>query len=1573
MKNGDISKAEDMYLKAKQATEVFHEDSTPLWENYPEWQTLRLSIFQNLSAAYKLLHKEKLAYELLKPSSKSIKSNLFLENPDLILSGLDLFFLDLARFSYKQMDYLETIFNSDISISFIRGILRNSNVLNNLQLKFKIMQKSFEEFFLKKNMILGFLLFLKGKSQSHLLQNLEGQMNLLQAYNIGRVYQGESDPLTIKYSNALRKINKTISILPNEAIVIDDFDDDSLYKEDLTSISSILDETNEHLNNLLKPQQRPRRSSVFKNQSATFFDRKIVKHCGCIDMEQAQMAKIDYDSQKILNKFRNCDHDCNHDHSHKSFDLDHGENTKENHNKNGENHHHHHGHGHGHDEENGDIFQSFCSSIINKSLMRKTKNRHLNNHDLKKIYMESEQNLRKMKFIVDDFSQKQKISHNTQKVNILYSPNHDKIYGETDKNKEFSTPNLIFFKEKKPSIFSFLTPKTPYTKRIPLSRPFSAKNSNFSTMKTAETSRNAYLSMDSEEIRLLEASKPKFQLFMSKRPFSSLNPKKIEGIIEEKPYRTSRNFQRKIMKTEDFIRNPQNIFSNTLKTAKSNEENLFNSPFLRKRPISRTFKIDPTSPCHNPLENFNKNANRSLKREKSSEFQQNYPRGNSLIYNKENQMELLQENFDELVENISEKSDNTRRESSIILKEQEIDKIHCIFDSFAEKIEEKKEKKEKNEKNEKIEKIEKGEKGEKSPKKEEFGEKTEEKLNKSILKRNFAEKLIKEVFKRILLEKLKKKPIENRPKTLKNLSESPIQIKDFSLFNDSFRGLNRTFDLKSLGFFCEEPISFKTREIITNREILWKIKALELSFYNKKSHKSEEIPLILKIYLCNSEEKNSVFMLFKHEIREISEEIRDFRLVNVILDEILKEKGLFIEKKNEISDENITDLKLFQKKISWFFSFYVFFRNKIIGKTPVFLKEFLIEKILRNQRNYRSFQQFIYETAIFVPKPRFQAFSFDFNDKTLKKTLNNLSSLFRDAPSPLSIKSFNDNFNKKLNIFRKSEEFTLNSQNFTDLFENHGKSLGNSFKIKGLENVFRRNYRKMTDSPGILKENIKGINEALKNYDTDAVEKKKKNTIKSFMREFDGNFIDNIVILCVVFKGEKGFQIIDFEITRKKRENMKNFFDFTEKEGFFKRISKNFEIKTRIFQRNTKENREIIGDLEGFVIKYLGNENFMRKIEHFFYHLTFRSQDLKEIAIKIQKEMSFLKENSEENARNTKEIKDKFFRKTPKKLPFFEKNRIFIKFPHKFLRITKETDQNYKAFIYQPFSRNTNTYISFKKPQILSKIQLFSHNLKAFRLIWDKFIVNKLTFLGKKPEIKELNHAKFLEKPLFFSQGNLRKKQIFTQFHIINLGKCYIIINYWVKNFEIFFIKFEFSPCFSKYKKYVFSLFSEEIARFFKQKIPFFSEIEEKISINLLINCQKLYFRTFYAERGFLYKEIRLLVNKNQYLKSRGVINGDFNRLCGKGLEIIGQFTMKIKGEMVLVTIRRNFLLEKVNILIYFNRSSRFFQCSVNRNEYGKLKEKSDFSIYEEKVMNIYWLFNDFFRSFGGKMWRKYK
>jgi len=1612
MKFGELIKAEDYFLRAKQATEVFKEDNTPLWENYPEWQILRLSILQNLSSVYKLAKKEKLAYELLKTSSKVIKSSLFLENSDLILSGLDLFFLDLARFSYKQKDYSETIFNSDIAISFIRGILRNSNVLNDLQLKFKVMRKNFEEFLMKKNVTLGFLLFLKGKSQAHLQLNEESQLNLIQAYNIGKAYQGENDILTKKYSTALMKLNtKVIKTLPTESI--DNLNiklDESFEGEDMEGITPLLDENNEILNTSLKPQHqsRQRRSSIFKNQSAvSFFDRKVVKHCGCIDVHEAHMAKIDYDSQKILNQFRSHDPECKdcgghpnnteggggHSHHESGGEHNHG------HNHGGGQEHGHGGHGHGQQEE---FFQSFCSTIINKSLNITNKNRHLNNHDLKKIYMQSEQNLKKMKLIVDNYSKPSQSLKRPHKVNILYSPNHFKILENTSFSKRESNINLSFLQEKKPSIFQLLTPKTPYSKRIPFSRPFTSRNQAIKPLENPLININ----IGSQELLNLIKNTPKAQMFMSSRPLScKINSKYNEESKENEGFLTKRKMTNQPLKTEDcIIHGRQSIPSirheKKLLATKSNEDNnnlmLKESPlFRRKDKIAKTFKMEASSPVTRAdlLSTFNtsKNFRRASEAMNNKGFLDITSRNSKFVDLQQLQVSEIESEDSKEGENhqnednnkdITEKSDSSSGKNSILIaKDTEsaiknfetrintpkltfrTDKIEKVFD-FKEQPENEAETQDnKPMSNNNLEVMV-------SDENEEFGEKL-------LLKKKIAAKLIHEIFKNILLHKLKKKNIVNSQpfaieshNNLKKSSQSPIHYKELALFTDSNSSIqkisNMSIDKKALTFICYESFYFLAKDLLFNRQILWQLVGIQLFVNDEVEEKNDKTSFFLKLYLTNSIEKGVTLLRFTISAI-INEELRDLRLLNEVWRQYITKKKTLklvnIDPTMNSESGDMNNMGFFLDKLAGYLQNCLFLKDKIIGNSWCFLED-NTERFLKTKQNYELYRQYLHETLIDRDE------SFDFYTKmnqnskeipsyeihnqnskeipnnpknpnnnsnnqsnysklqiSLKNSSINNSYAIGEVPTPFSLKSLQPQRKEQV-IIPKCLSSYRGSQDFSSkvaFFENR-KSL---FQSNSFKNSFPRresHFRKNSIDEKELDMSNQDTIEYLDSVEENLPKQKSKEGPRPFIREFYAKFIEKWVICMVLIRGNQGFEMEKLNFINNHEENV-NLFVCLNSEEFFEGLVRNAKVEIqRIFIGNGKVKEQKTLGLKEFIELYMGKNEFMKKIEFLLYNFRFKQSDLLTLISGIS--------GNGLGKRKSPNKKKVFYEKTPKLLLKLDDNirktvnktndnkkKILMKFMKKFLKIT-EDNQGFQCFIYDPLSRNTNNYIYLEKNY--ANLHIFPHisNKKSLEFVWNSLIKQKSSFLGKKPTLKREN--------LGFS----KKTRIFTQYNIYPIGKCYIIIDLSIKN-QGFLLEFSIMPFFTKFKKYHFMLNSEEIKTFFKierkseNSMNFVESFLENQMRTILDDCQNYYFRALCLDRGLLYNEIRLLVNKEKYLKN--------HRVYSKGIETIGQFLMKIDGFMHIFSIQRDSLLDKINILMYSCKTTRTFQCSVNKEDYENL------------------------------------
>lgn len=1585
MNNMNYSKAEDFFLKAKQATEVFKEENDPFWENYKEWQILRLLIFQNLATVYKKLKNEKQGYELLKNSSKAIKSNLFLETSELILSGLDTFYLDLAQFAYKQKDYQETLFNAEISISFIRGILRNSNVLNDLYLKFRAMKKDFEGYVLKKNIMLGFLLYLKGKSQENLLNFEESRLNLIQAYNLGTVYHGKNAKITKMYEKALLNLNKRINTNPSSIevekqteIKIENSSSES-FEEEFQSISPFLDENNEQFENLR--QKKPRRSSLYKNLSpGIFFDRKVVKHCGCIDTHEAQMAKIDYSSQKIFNKFRQCDTpDCknhsehnhlhNHNDSHNMFTE-----SKE------ENHHHHH-HGHGAEEE---IFQSFCSSIINKSLNRKIKNRHLNNHDLKKIIMESEMQLKKMTDIVQKYSEKQKQDNILQKkINILYSPNHFKIHQSKlfQANKDSQQINLTFTQEKKPSVFSILTPKTPYSKRIPISRPFSARNPPVVYMEDIEE--NIFNDIKTENVEdLFEKSSKHAQLMMSSRPKSHRGTFKIR---DETGFTTKRSVISATQNTLEKSKKQSSPDNSFLKAGKISEDNQFlsNGKFIRRKNLSRTIKMDTSSHLHkktsigSPLKTMSfklqkknseygsKNFFNELKGQKSIE----------LIPVKVNENEIkLIETQEDFYENISEKSD-TNEEKSLekyeeekqeSQKENENINTNKINEEIAEKIE-----------NRPSIVIKKPMEGKESD--------DEEILNKSLKKKNFAEKLVKTIFENILVNRLKKKKICTEiDNEIKILPDSPIHIRDFSLFNESnssFRGgiSTKSIEHRSLAFehSLQSPLKFYTQDLISNRTIFWELKDIELFAEDKIDSKTDNVVFCLKLTLKNSIQKGFVAFSFRISVF-LQEELKQFKLLNKIWDNFLNSRGLptkkiikdnsriiqysdihlnILNKQSTLYAENSQNLlskqttrnkitseeeKLFSEKLNIYLEHCFFLSDKVVGKHWYFFKG-NEEPFLKNKRNYRLYQQYLYEiTTDYSECVQEEVYPLEVKPPHISFVKENFNSFINDIPSPYSLASIRGL--KKESIFMKQTNFNSArpSQELSSklTFEKQKKSaLIKSCSFKNTLAIltsgdFEKSFLLQSNKP-----EPQDINSLI----MDSVEEgfpyfmSAKHSLKPFIREFYTGIIEKILIAVFLNKGNKGWEVVKVNFFFKNNDEQECLFNYLKSDLYFKNILNNCyaEIQTTLYRTWESLSTEQI-KFNDFMNKFEIEQNVFN-IQHILYQFSLRRSELTHL---IQK---FSQKKGQEKIHVLKTLchrRNKTYIIPKNSLIMSAEKKYFFRFDKGFLVITQKNFR-FDCFLYQPFLRESHNYFSFLATnEFFNTILPFAQKChKYIHKLWNSLISKKKTVLGKKYVFSE-------EKKTFKPKKQSRERvdQIHTQSLIEKLGKCFIDIEITQNNLieGNFSLNFQISPYYSKFKKYEFSLNSEEIKKFFKLSYQFNSSNEKNDFFKQLLNdCQNFYFRTFMAERGPLYRNIRLLINEKQYLRKRKVHNN--------GLDVVHQSFKRINGETLIFTIARNSLLENMSITVTSSKSGRNFTCIFGKNSYKQIF----FLVKENKVYSI--------------------
>ena len=135
-----------------------------------EWQSLRLEVLRNLARIYRKLNDWRKGYWVLKDLAGEVKAELFVEDPDKCLKGVDSFYLDLAIFSFKQGDYSSSSLFLNDAIVFLRSLLRNSKILTFLESKFRKENdpKRFENLIFKKNRRIAYMLYLNALNYERL-------------------------------------------------------------------------------------------------------------------------------------------------------------------------------------------------------------------------------------------------------------------------------------------------------------------------------------------------------------------------------------------------------------------------------------------------------------------------------------------------------------------------------------------------------------------------------------------------------------------------------------------------------------------------------------------------------------------------------------------------------------------------------------------------------------------------------------------------------------------------------------------------------------------------------------------------------------------------------------------------------------------------------------------------------------------------------------------------------------------------------------------------------------------------------------------------------------------------------------------------------------------------------------------------------------------------------------------------------------------------------------------------------------------------------------------------------------
>ena len=207
IKNQKYDLAETTLLKNRQIIEPIA-DKSP-WDKKLEWQLLRINIISSLIFVYQKLNKPHRIYQILKTFFLNMRIDLIFENPESFEREIEYLFISMAFccFSFKRYDEAEIYAND--GIKFIRKILRNDELLTQIQEYINEKKHNFDQFITKKNINLAKLMNLQGKISEKLFKRDDATSYYHQAYSLIKMVQGEENSLTVAFKIDLRRFKET--------------------------------------------------------------------------------------------------------------------------------------------------------------------------------------------------------------------------------------------------------------------------------------------------------------------------------------------------------------------------------------------------------------------------------------------------------------------------------------------------------------------------------------------------------------------------------------------------------------------------------------------------------------------------------------------------------------------------------------------------------------------------------------------------------------------------------------------------------------------------------------------------------------------------------------------------------------------------------------------------------------------------------------------------------------------------------------------------------------------------------------------------------------------------------------------------------------------------------------------------------------------------------------------------------------------------------------------------------------------------------------------------------------------
>lgn len=267
---------------------------------------------------------------------------------------------------------------------------------------------------------------------------------------------------------------------------------------------------------------------------------------------------------------------------------------------------------------------------------------------------------------------------------------------------------------------------------------------------------------------------------------------------------------------------------------------------------------------------------------------------------------------------------------------------------------------------------------------------------------------------------------------------------------------------------------------------------------------------------------------------------------------------------------------------------------------------------------------------------------------------------------------------------------------------------------------------------------------------------------------------------------------------------------------------------------------------------------------------------------------------------------------------------------------------------------NLLTQNIYEKIDWIGKRLVFCEKRKQF----DQIKQRNITALN----YQELKFSILFKNMDIYIKTYFKKKKFYEAIYIKGIGKAYLkLIYFTAKNIVRTqninsFLKFEIIPQNKKNKLFKFMISDCDFQYYFNKKIEFNNPREFLIFINKnIINTVELFKTSLYSKLKIPCYNDRIFSLEN-ILKPFQYEDKNLSKLLEKKCDIyqiIHQIICKIENNFVIITVKRNRLLENFQICLYFQSSCRYFSANISKNDFSKLENNYISKIFPYEFTSI--------------------